>query len=381
MNTYSRFAENVYNGNRTMFQLNTKSSFNLLKTTILALAVVAAASAAAQSEPAVSYATRPVQDDVFYFFMPASWRNGSGSGNFGDFQGMTASLPYLESLGITAIWMTPIHPSPAYHGYQYSNGGTVNPWFGDESDFRNFVHTAHQAGIKVFIDFVAYGINESSLYYENAYNDLKSPYSTMFPWTNSTHTESNSAYSYTTWNGSTINFAYWNMNNPLAANVETAWAEHWADQNYEAFDDAGVDGFRCDHVVDTYDAYGPNGLGYTTANFWTPFKAALKAVHPNFFMFGEQNDWSLYGNTFEPPFDGIFTKPLLYAVRSSISSGTDDDFAVHIGQHDHQFSAGTYLCVFGDHDEDRLMSDIGDTFPRGRLAAALEMAQPYPPII
>jgi len=340
---------------------------------------------ALKQEPTTSqsYATRPIQDDVFYFFMPIAWRNGGGgnNSNFGDFKGMTASLPYLQWLGITAVWMTPIYPATAYHGYQYSDGGTVNPWFGPEADFRAFVHAAHQAGIKVFIDFVAYGISQSSTFYQSAYNNLASPDSNMFAWTNAAHTQSNSAYSYTTWNGSPVSFAYWNMTNPQAANQETQWAEYWANQDYGAYTDAGVDGLRCDHAVDTFDAFGPNGLGYTTANFWTPLKQQIKALHPNFFIFGEQNDWGLYGNQYEPPFDAMFTKPLLAAVRSSLAAGTDDAFQSTLATTVATSPLGTYLCVFGDHDEDRLMSDIGDTFAKGAAAASLEMAQPYPPII
>jgi hypothetical protein len=72
--------------------------------------------------PQTPYQTRSVANDVFYFFMPIAWRNGSGTGNYGDFKGMTASLPYLQSLGITAVWMTPIYPAQAYHGYHTSGG-------------------------------------------------------------------------------------------------------------------------------------------------------------------------------------------------------------------------------------------------------------------
>jgi len=63
---------------------------------------------------------RPVADDIFYMFMPIAWRDSDGDPwRFGDFGGMTESLPYLKSLGVTAVWMTPIFVSPANHGYQH----------------------------------------------------------------------------------------------------------------------------------------------------------------------------------------------------------------------------------------------------------------------
>lgn len=97
-----------------------------------------------------------ITDDVFYHFMPIVWRDSDHDAwRFGDFDGMTASLPYLEDLGITAIWMNPIHPSPAYHGYQHGPGDSLNTWFGTEADFIHFVESAHARNIKVFVDYVA----------------------------------------------------------------------------------------------------------------------------------------------------------------------------------------------------------------------------------
>ena len=53
---------------------------------------------------------RPVQDDVFYMYMPIAWRDSdSDTYRYGDFGGMTAALDYLEGLGITAVWMTPLY--------------------------------------------------------------------------------------------------------------------------------------------------------------------------------------------------------------------------------------------------------------------------------
>ena len=83
--------------------------------------------------------SRDIRDEVFYHIMPIAWRDGNNDPQrFGDFQGMTDSLPYLSSLGVTAIWMNPIFISPAYHGYQHGPADTVNPRFGTEADFLAF---------------------------------------------------------------------------------------------------------------------------------------------------------------------------------------------------------------------------------------------------
>lgn len=321
-----------------------------------------------------------LKDEVFYQLMPIAWRSGHG-GIDGDFQGMTDSLPYLKGLGVTAVWMTPIFPSPAYHGYQYSTADQLNPRFGTEEEWRAFVHAAHAKQIKVFIDFVAYGVGGQSPYFADAFGNPSSTYSDMFKWYDVGHTNFE-GYSYPTWNGDTVTFAWWNMNDPRPGLIEQQWAMKWLNPAYGIYKDAGVDGYRCDHTVVSFDAYGPNGLGYTTANFWTPFKAAVKAQYPNLILFGEQGDWSLYGNTFMPPFDAMFTKPLEFAVRDTLNSENKTAFMNTIASTVASLGpTGTYLGTFGDHDVDRLTSSLGDNLDKAKLAAGILMAQPYAPII
>lgn len=312
--------------------------------------------------------------------MPVAWRSGSGT-IYGDFKGMADALPYLKSLGITAIWMTPIHPSPAYHGYQYTDGGALNPSFGTEDDWRAFVHQAHGQGIRVFIDLVAYGVGTSSTFFSDAFGNPSGAYSNWFRWFDNGHT-TYEGYTYPTWNGDPVGFAWWNLNNPGPAQVELKWALKWLNPSYGAYTDAGVDGFRCDHAVGTHDDWGPNGLGYTTANFWAPFRAAILSQYPKAILFAEQGDWSLYGNTMIPPFDATFTKPLEFAARDAIMNNRADQFMETLaGTVMSQGPTGTYLGTFGDHDVSRLTSAIGDTIPRAKLAAAMLMGQPYAPII
>lgn len=312
--------------------------------------------------------------------MPIAWRAGNGT-IYGDFKGLQDGLPYLKDLGVTAVWMTPIHPSPAYHGYQYSDGGSTNPLLGSEAEFRSFVHQAHQSGIKVFIDFVGYGIGGSSSYFTDAYKNPNSAYSGMFKWYDTAHS-SYEGYSYQSWNGAGVSFAWWDMNDPRPAQIEQAWARKWLNPLYESLTDAGVDGFRLDHVVVSHDNYGPNGLGYTTAQFWTPMLQGLRTTYPNAKFFGEQSEWADFGNTYQPPLDATFTKPLEFALRDTLSSGDKTRFVTTITQTLQTLGPSqTYLATFGDHDVDRLTSVIGDSIPKAKLAAGILFAQPFAPVI
>ena len=76
--------------------------------------------------------------------------------------GSPKSLDYLNDgnpetttdLGINAIWLMPIFPSPSYHGYDVTDYLTVNPDYGTLDDFKTLVAEAHKRGIHVIIDFV-----------------------------------------------------------------------------------------------------------------------------------------------------------------------------------------------------------------------------------
>lgn len=72
----------------------------------------------------------------------------------GDFKGMADKMEYIDELGVSAIWLSPIHPTDSYHGYDVIDYDKVNPKFGTEADFDNLVKVAHEHGIKIYLDFV-----------------------------------------------------------------------------------------------------------------------------------------------------------------------------------------------------------------------------------
>lgn len=115
--------------------------------------------------------------DVVYLLMPDRFANGTTENDVvpgmreavcdsniplarhgGDLKGMTDRLDYLADLGITAIWPTPVLENDmeveSYHGYAITNYYKVDPRFGTNEDYRNFVSQAHLRGIKVIKDLV-----------------------------------------------------------------------------------------------------------------------------------------------------------------------------------------------------------------------------------
>ena len=95
----------------------------------------------------------PPQTGVWYEIFVRSFQDSDGDG-IGDFRGVSQRLPYLAELGISGIWLMPIHPSPSYHGYDVSDYRAVNPDYGTMRDFEELLGEAHELGIRVIIDFV-----------------------------------------------------------------------------------------------------------------------------------------------------------------------------------------------------------------------------------
>jgi alpha-glucosidase len=91
---------------------------------------------------------------IIYQIYPRSFMDSNGDG-VGDLQGIRSKLDYLQWLGIDAIWISPIYPSPmADFGYDISNYTDIDPIFGTLDDFDVLLEDAHGRGIKVLLDYV-----------------------------------------------------------------------------------------------------------------------------------------------------------------------------------------------------------------------------------
>ncbi len=94
------------------------------------------------------------RDAVVYQVYPRSFADGNADG-IGDFAGLIDRIPYLERLGVDAVWLSPFYPSAlADGGYDVDDYRDVDPRIGTLQQFDELVATAHAAGIRVFVDIV-----------------------------------------------------------------------------------------------------------------------------------------------------------------------------------------------------------------------------------
>jgi alpha-glucosidase len=105
-------------------------------------------------ETALTPAAEWWQSAVIYQVYPRSFADGDGDG-VGDLAGLIARLPYIASLGVDGIWMTPFQPSPQVdQGYDVSDYCGVDPLFGTMEQFDTLLELAHSLGLRVLLDVV-----------------------------------------------------------------------------------------------------------------------------------------------------------------------------------------------------------------------------------
>ena len=116
-----------------------------------------------------------VPSDITYQLLVYSFADSDGDGT-GDFRGIESKLDYLKDLGAGALWLSPIHPSSSYHGYDVTDYTTVNPEYGTEADFKHLIDAAHSMDIKIYIDYVLNHSSKDHPWFLDAKNNENSQY-------------------------------------------------------------------------------------------------------------------------------------------------------------------------------------------------------------
>ena len=94
------------------------------------------------------------RNGIFYQIYPRSFQDSNADG-VGDIGGIIDRLPYVAALGVEAVWLSPIFPSPmADFGYDISDYIGIDPLFGTLADFDRLVQAVHDAGLKIILDLV-----------------------------------------------------------------------------------------------------------------------------------------------------------------------------------------------------------------------------------
>lgn len=274
----------------------------------------------------------------------------------GTLRGITAKLDYIAELGANCLWLTPIFPSPSYHGYDATDFFEINPRLGTKADYRALLDGAHARGMRVLMDFVPNHWSDQHATFQAALRDRHSPY---LPW-----------YTFRRWPDEYETFfgvkdlPQINLRHPAARAHVLEAAKYWLD--------FGVDGFRVDYCI------GP------TPDFYADFRRVTRAANPDCWTFGEAVDPPDSQLTFAGGLDGALDFMLLEALRQTFAYGEwgAARFADFLDRHEAYYPADYSRPSFLDnHDMNRFLWAARGDQRRLKLAALCQFTLAGPPVV
>ena len=137
--------------------------------------------ASAQSQPKTSERDW-WKNAVIYEIYPRSFQDSNGDG-IGDLNGITERLDYLKELGVDAIWLSPIYPSPQVDfGYDISDYENIDPQYGTLADFDHLVAEANKRHIRILMDMVMNHTSDKHKWFLESRSSRTNPYRDWYMW-------------------------------------------------------------------------------------------------------------------------------------------------------------------------------------------------------
>ncbi len=158
-----------------------------IRTLLLALCMAATGMAAAQTSVVASGAVAKLDNTwwkhaVIYEIYPRSFQDSNGDG-IGDLNGITSRLDYLQALGVDAIWISPMYPSPQVDfGYDISDYENVDPQYGTLKDFDRLVEEAGKRNIRVILDMVLNHTSDKHKWFIESASSRTNPKRNWYVW-------------------------------------------------------------------------------------------------------------------------------------------------------------------------------------------------------
>lgn len=122
------------------------------------------------------------QSAVIYQIYPKSFQDSAARGT-GDLKGIMARLDYLKTLGVDALWLTPVYVSPQVdNGYDIADYLAIDPAYGTMEDFEALLAAAHARDIRIVMDIVVNHTSTEHAWFKSALGDKNSPYRDYYIW-------------------------------------------------------------------------------------------------------------------------------------------------------------------------------------------------------
>jgi alpha-glucosidase len=343
------------------------------------------------------------QDDwwkhaVIYEIYPRSFQDSNGDG-IGDINGITSRLDYLHDLGIDAIWITPMYPSPGIdYGYDISDYTAIDPEYGTMADFDRMVAEAQKRGIRVIMDYVINHTSDQHPWFLESRSSRTNPKRDWYIWHDGNapgarappnNWQSWFGHSAWTYDEKTRQWYYHyfyrqqpdlNWRNPEVEKAMTDVLRFWRDK--------GVDGFRIDAVsrlfedpdlrddpyLPGYNAYGDRNIQHLYTDNYPEVNEVLRRLRKVVSQY--PGDPVLITEADEP---NITELTKLYGSGDEVQLPMDfqiadlnklsaTDFRALFNQVENNSAHGQPEFFFSNHDQPRQWDRYGDGIHNDEIA-------------
>ncbi len=344
----------------------------------------------------------------------------SDDDGIGDFQGVIDHLDYLDALGVTAIWLSPIHPAQSYHGYDVTDYDEIDARFGTKKKFKQLVKAAHQRNMRIYLDYVInHSGNENVWFADCKEKGPASPYWSYYTFSKDPQADCNAGlidqipkgwYNTGKWFPVTIqstgetyyyysefgtgmfaDYNYWH-----GYNCEQSPAFNAVVQAISTWLECGVDGLRLDAVKHIY----ADEAGQENIQFWQKFYSTVNSYYGTFSEFREDLTGKADDNIFmvgevlsgedvcRPFYAGlptVFDFEYWWDLKGSLNNEGNNGFTGgmcdRFYRHREVRADAIYTPKLSNHDEDRTANDLGRYMPKIRLAGTILLTSPGRPFI
>lgn len=267
----------------------------------------------------------------------------------GDLKGIERKLCYLESLGVTHIYLNPIFEAHSNHRYDTADYTKIDPLLGTEEDFVSLCESAKEKGIAVILDGVFSHTGDDSVYFNKlgrydsagAYNDPDSPYRPWFKFTP---------------DGDYV--AWWGIKTLPETNEDDPSFRGYIGEVVKKWLRLGASGFRLDVADELPD------------DFIVFLRKVIKTEKPDAILLGEVwEDASCkisHGGRrayfLGDELDGVMNYPFRTAIIDFLTTGRAEDFndaILTICEHYPKYNLDRLMNILGTHDTERILSVLG----------------------
>ncbi len=240
------------------------------------------------------------KDAIFYELHVKAYSDANGDG-MGDFPGLTSRLAHLRDLGVTCLWLLPMYPSPFRDdGYDISDYRGIHPAYGSLEDFKRFLDTAHENGLRVITELVLNHTSDQHTWFKESRSGPESPLRDYYVWSDTDDRYRGVRIIFrdtelSNWARDPVSKAYYwhrffshqpdlNFDNPAVREEIWAVMRFWLE--------LGVDGFRVDAVPYLVEREGTSCENLPeTHEIVKELRRRMDAEFPGRLLLAEANMW------------------------------------------------------------------------------------------